>query len=438
MEFKNKFLKYCVLVGAVGVFLNANTFNKSEALKKISNITIFKSKDLKPVDIKKIDGTDMYFVLGEEMRGKHFFNILVAKNGMFMVGRAFDKNGKPILFKQQIPKPINMKKFEGKEAFVVGTGKKDYYIFTDPKCPFCTGLEAFMPKLEKIGKFHVFFFPLDQLHPTARSAAAYVMSLPKEKRAQGLRKIMLQNDNTFLSTHPDKKFYKMVKDSEAVGNKLHVRGTPTIYDAKGQMIDTSLLLGQVGVSSNDFMMKVRELAEKEKKINGHKKIAPPIVPSANKDKLLNPKMLKLFDEKKISIVMGGGNKDVYVFMSTQCPHCKKMYQSKEMNALLRKYRFHFIVSPLPGNVESKYETAYLLLKKGKSRAKAFDEIMKSKKHLSDKDKTIIEKQLGKDKSGVAALIAMTGYVLSKNKIDEVPTIVSVDGKIIQNFSLKAK
>jgi len=436
MRIMKKFFEVFIMVGIVTVFLNANTFSKSEALKKISNIAIFKSKDLKPVDIKKLDGTDMYFVLGKEIRGKHFFNMLVAKNGMFMVGRAFDKNGKPILFKQQIPKPINMKKFEKKEAFVIGAGKKDYYIFTDPKCPFCTGLEAFMPKLEKIGKFHVFFFPLDQLHPTARRAAAYVMGLPKEKRAQGLRKIMLQNDNTFLNTHPDKKFFKMVKDSEAVGNKLHVRGTPTIYDAKGQMVDTSLLLGQVGVSNNDFMTKVRELAEREKKMQEHKNNMPPPILKNKKVKSFDPEMLKLFDKKKISIIMGQGKKDIYVFMSTQCPHCKRMYQSKNMKSLFKKYRFHFIVSPLPGSVESKYETAYLLLKKGGNRAKAFDQIMKGKKHLTDKDKNMVEKSISKDKSGVAALIAMTGYILSKNNINEVPTIISGNGKLIDNLSGK--
>ena len=436
MEFKNKFLKYCVLVGAVVVFLNANTFNKSEALKKISNIAIFKSKYLRPVDIKKIDGTDMYFVLGEEIRGKHFFNILVAKNGMFMVGRAFDKNGKPILFKQQIPKPINMKKFEGKEAFAVGTGKKDYYIFTDPKCPFCTGLEAFMPKLEKIGKFHVFFFPLDQLHPTARRAAAYIMSLPKEKRAQALKQIMIENNGTFLKVQTNKKFYSKVKDSEAIGNKLHARGTPTIYNSKGQRVDSLLLLRQVGISKNAYMAKVRELAEKERQMQEHDKNMPPPMPKNKDIKSFNPNMLKLFDEKHISVIMGQGKKDVYVFMSTQCPHCRRMYQSKKMKSLFKKYRFHFIVFPLHSNVESKYETAYLLLKKGKNRAKAFDEIMKGKKHLTNKDKNMIEKSLKKDKTGVAALIAMTGYILSKNNINAVPTIISKDGKLIDNLSAK--
>lgn len=407
----------------------ANTIQNNKVFDLFKTTNLYKRGEgrFQPIDAKVFAHTKIDQILIKVKGRNQMFNVFLAPNGSFIIGRAFSKNGKPLLFKAQLPKAFNMKIQEKKEAYAIGSGKKNYYVFTDPICPFCAGLEAFMPKLEKIGRFHIFFFPLDSLHPTARRAAAYVMSLPKDKRAEAVQKIMIDKDKGFLKEKVAHKFFDEVKEQQAVGNILKVRGTPSIYDRKGFPVNTDILLRRIKVSGQDFMNKVRELASRER---ASKSIPPiPIV-----EKKISVKALKLLDRKDISIKLGSGKKDLYVFMSTQCPHCKKMFKSKKMAALLKKYTIHFIVSPLPGNIESKYETAYLYNLKDKARAKIFQEMMLGKKKLTDKDKLQLEKIVQNDNGKIAAKIGITNIILSQQHINAVPTIVTSDGTIISTMS----
>jgi len=426
------------VIGGLAIIVASHLFasNHTKDFQLFKQTNIYKSGKggFEPIDSKSFANTKIKQILVKVKNRNQMFNVFVAPNGNFIIGRAFTKKGKPLLFKAQLPKPINMKKQENKEAYVIGSGKKDYYVFTDPICPFCAGLEAFMPKLEKIGRFHIFFYPLDELHPTSRHASAYIMSQNEKNRAQLVKKIMIDKNQNYKKYKVDKKYYAMVRAQRKIGDMLKVRGTPSIYNSKGAPVDTILLLQKAGVSNQQFINKVRVLANKERRIEEQKYTNKPIPPVVQNK--VDVRALKLLDEKDATIIMGQGKKVLYVFMSTQCPHCREMFNNNKINKILKKYTIHFVIFPLPGYVMSKYETAYLYLLHGKARVHAFQEIMKGKKVLSAKDEKHLEDALSTKKGeGIVEKMGTINIILKEQHIDTVPTIVTSTGKILNSFSL---
>ena len=53
---------------------------------------------------------------------------------------------------------------------VRGTGSRTLWVFSDPDCTFCKRLEVELAKLENV-TVYTYLYPLDALHPDARSKA---------------------------------------------------------------------------------------------------------------------------------------------------------------------------------------------------------------------------------------------------------------------------
>lgn len=56
----------------------------------------------------------------------------------------------------KISAPADLTGVRGKEAFVYGKGTEEYFLFTDPECPYCKKFESYLPQIENKVKIKYF------------------------------------------------------------------------------------------------------------------------------------------------------------------------------------------------------------------------------------------------------------------------------------------
>jgi len=226
-------------------------------------------KQLKPlnnngVEIKKVVDSGSLYILKlkvRDNRGVKFVPAVVTKDRQHVViGTSYDaKTG-------GAEGVADLSKFEQDEAFCFGDGKKggDFYVFTDPDCPACKSLEKqiISEGLEKYGKIHVFFYPLDRLHPEARRKCEYILSLPKEKRAEAYKKVQ-GNDVSWKTYKATSEIKKQMAISTGYAQELGLKGTPSFFDKSGNEID-----GRIFIS---YLRAIKKSASSSKTVKHFKK-----------------------------------------------------------------------------------------------------------------------------------------------------------------------
>ena len=122
---------------------------------------------------------------------------------------------------------VNVKELPLADSFSVvhGTGKREIYVFEDPDCPYCRKLEEELPKVNDL-TIHVFLFPLTSLHPHAYEHALGIWC--SKDRAKAWADKMLKGVDP-----PPGKCDNPLDRNIALGDKMHVDGTPTLILANG-------------------------------------------------------------------------------------------------------------------------------------------------------------------------------------------------------------
>jgi thiol:disulfide interchange protein DsbC len=120
---------------------------------------------------------------------------------------------------------------------VKGNGSRKLAVFADPDCPYCKELEKSLAQLTDI-TVYTFLFPLPS-HPDARNKSRYIWCA--SNRDALWTGWMLQG-----TTLPKKTCdADPIEQNLALGKKLKVNATPTIFLANGQRIDGALPLEQM-------------------------------------------------------------------------------------------------------------------------------------------------------------------------------------------------
>ena len=150
-----------------------------------------------------------------------------------MVGKAYNlQTGKEIV----IPFDIDVKALKSVAAYKIGTGKKEYFVFTDPECPYCRRLEKNIHKLKSDITLYTILFPLS-FHKNAISMSRYILSQKDDKaKAAAMKGIAHKSDvykNAKYSDIERARYDIIIKKSIAIVNELGIDGTPTIISAKG-------------------------------------------------------------------------------------------------------------------------------------------------------------------------------------------------------------
>jgi len=112
---------------------------------------------------------------------------------------------------------------------VKGNGARKLVVFSDVDCPYCRKFEAELTKVDNI-TIYTFLYPIEGLHPKAVQASKQIWCAPDRNKAW--------DEYITRGTVPsnDGKCSNPVDATIALGNKLKVSGTPTLFFANGQRV----------------------------------------------------------------------------------------------------------------------------------------------------------------------------------------------------------
>jgi len=218
---------------------NADKLLDKKSLKDIKT----KSKILKYTKMEITKGMDLgtLYMLEGRSRGK-VMNIFITKDfKTTIVGAGFDENGKRIEFL------TDMKPYIKKALWRVGNGKKEYFVFTDPQCPYCKKFEQSLKYLKKDITLYLFLLPLD-FHSDARAMSKYILSKKSSKQRAKAMQDIINGDTSYktakYSKKESKKLDKMIDESIQISQKLNIKGTPSVLDINGKEIMRTTLFNK--------------------------------------------------------------------------------------------------------------------------------------------------------------------------------------------------
>ena len=112
---------------------------------------------------------------------------------------------------------------------VKGNGARKLILFSDVDCPYCRRFEAELAKVDNI-TVYTFLYPIEGLHPKAPQTSKQIWCAPDRNKAwdEYITRGSVPNN--------DGKCANPVDANIALGNKLRVSGTPTLFFANGQRV----------------------------------------------------------------------------------------------------------------------------------------------------------------------------------------------------------
>ena len=112
---------------------------------------------------------------------------------------------------------------------VKGNGARKLILFSDVDCPYCRRFEAELAKVDNI-TVYTFLYPIEGLHPKAPQTSKQIWCAPDRNKAC--------DEYITSGSVPknDGKCANPVDANIALGNKLRVSGTPTLFFANGQRV----------------------------------------------------------------------------------------------------------------------------------------------------------------------------------------------------------
>lgn len=144
---------------------------------------------------------------------------------------------------ESIKRPLDMKSIRKNADLVFGNGKEEYIVFTDPECPYCVKFERLWPSLSQKVILYVYFMPLSN-HRNAVKMSCYIM---KQKNHTAKAKAILDmanGDRSYekltMNKQTHKLFSQKLKENQALANEFGVRGTPSVYNTKGESVNWTM------------------------------------------------------------------------------------------------------------------------------------------------------------------------------------------------------
>lgn len=116
---------------------------------------------------------------------------------------------------------------------VRGDGSRKLALFADPDCPYCQQLEHELKGIDNL-TIYTFLFPLTKLHPDAYSKSVRIWCATDPQAAWS--KWMLEK----VPVEPATCKQDTIEQNLALGQKLGVAETPTMFLANGQRVGGAL------------------------------------------------------------------------------------------------------------------------------------------------------------------------------------------------------
>jgi thiol:disulfide interchange protein DsbC len=235
--------KLLIGVFALALGLNASTKEVSKTeIAQMEQLELFKKAQIK---ITKAFDIGSLYILNITVQGNKDEIYLTKDKKFILSGDVIDSNNG-----MKISAPVDLTGVRGKEALVYGNGKDEYFLFTDPECPFCKKFESYLPQIKDKVKIRVFYFPLES-HENAKDLSLYIMS--QKTTAQKIDAMFDANENLDKAKNAKysqaqlAKLEKHLDEQVEIGMNLNVQGTPTIFDKNGNSMVWVYMLEKYGI-----------------------------------------------------------------------------------------------------------------------------------------------------------------------------------------------
>ena len=207
--------------------------------KTFEELATFKQNSIKVDEFEVLD--TLYVVKGSKKtkRGEKVVSVCVSKDFKYtFFGKTIDNTTGEKVYIKKSPLP-----YKSDANFTYGTGKEEYFIFTDPQCPYCKKFEQQLEKLnikDKV-KIYYFLYPLP-FHKEAVPMSRYILSQKDNTtKLKAVHKIFVESSTIYKKQnytkdeikHLDKKIALMKNITKDLG----VSGTPTILKSDGTRIN---------------------------------------------------------------------------------------------------------------------------------------------------------------------------------------------------------
>lgn len=223
---------------------SANALEKlgKKEINEIENFNLFKKADVK---IDKVYDTGSLYYLEVNIKGNKDQVYLTKDKKYLIAGDVIDVNNGT-----KLTIPVDLSNAKGKEAFVFGTGEKEYTLFTDPECPYCKKFEEYLPQIKDKVKINVFLYPLD-FHKNAKNLSLYILSKnTTQEKIDALFKTT-KDSKDFINRKIDKskleKLEKTLDEQIKIGQNINVQGTPSLFDKSGKKVSWVVMLQEYGI-----------------------------------------------------------------------------------------------------------------------------------------------------------------------------------------------
>jgi len=205
--------------------------NSTQLVELTEKVKILKNPNLKLIQARNLGNVTFVQIeaKGPGGNGKLMEAFVDNLTGSIYVGGGYDLKGFKISF------PLDTTKIDNGVAFTYGTGKRNLYVVTDPKCPYCT--KFFNEAEERISedfKVNVILLALP-MHPKAKVINSYIMA-GKTNEEKYKRYVQMMSDKTKNKTelYKDSKVNTEYEtNSSYASQELNVGGTPTFFERRG-------------------------------------------------------------------------------------------------------------------------------------------------------------------------------------------------------------
>lgn len=187
--------------------------------------------------------------LYEVIAGPNVFYFSPGGEGHLVFGQILDSGGNNLTAPIQEKLKAEMQKAQEKvaieklktlpldKAVKIGSGPNTVIEFTDPDCPYCRKVDAFLSGRNDVTRY-VFLFPLEQLHPQARAKSLFIHGSTDKQKAFA---------DVFAGKYDSGTVPQVDGGAEAeatenmnfglqAGKDMGVKGTPMLF-INGQMVN---------------------------------------------------------------------------------------------------------------------------------------------------------------------------------------------------------
>jgi thiol:disulfide interchange protein DsbC len=215
---------------APGVPVNAPAVKASDIPPQYSDLVKKLTKLLGGAEVQSVRPSGVEGVVEVLLSGNRIIYCDLAAKHLFN-GHLFELETQKDLTEQRLFEVtrIDPKELPLGDAFDVklGNGQRELYLFEDPDCPFCKKFEEQLPKVTDV-TLHIFLYPLTSIHPHAYEHALGVWCAKDRQKAWSDK--MLKGIDP-PGAHCDNPIDRNI----ALGDKLHIDGTPTMIFADGRI-----------------------------------------------------------------------------------------------------------------------------------------------------------------------------------------------------------